>query len=186
MEEKNVKTVIRKNRVGNSFIEEVEYYDFNLYPLYLIETGYQLFLVPSDTIENACYIVRKDDSSLNRVSHGKFARELVRSEVFMMREEEEYQKSNGTTSRWKDYQIEYFDNELQYLIEKKGFILFSPPMRDSKFDMVIPRGFMPGIQMMTKQQIHNLFYLLDINPKLHLPKEMEEILLAKISTKKNR
>ena len=59
MDKENTKTIIRKRLIGSNYVEELEYYDFNLYPLHLIEPGYQLFVVPTDTINEACYIVRR-------------------------------------------------------------------------------------------------------------------------------
>lgn len=180
MDKENTKTITRGKFIGSNYVEEVEYYDFNLYPLHLVEPGYQLFVVPTDTINEACYIVRQSDFSLHCLSHAKYAKELVTSEAFIKREEEEYQKSNGTTPRWKDYQEMYEDQEVRYLIERKGFILFSPP---SKFDMMINPAFIPDIKLLTVQEIHNFFYLLDINPNLHIDKEIQDKLLAKITTK---
>ena len=180
MDKENTKTIVQKRKVGDRYVEELEYYDFNLYPLYFIEPGYQLFIVPTDTIEEACYVVRKDDFSINGVSHTKYARELVKSEMFIKREEAEYQNSNGNTPRWKDYQELYEGQEIRYLIEKKGFILFSPP---SKSDMTIIPAFIPDIKLLTVQEIHNLFYLLDINPYLHIDEPIKEQLMVKITTK---
>ncbi|HIU22158.1 MAG TPA: hypothetical protein IAD49_01110 [Candidatus Fimihabitans intestinipullorum] len=183
MDKENTKTITRKRLIGSNYVEELEYYDFNLYPLHLIEPGYQLFVVPTDTINEACYIVRKGDFSASRVSHADYARELVRSEPFAMQEELDYQRSNGTTARWKDYQKEYFNNELEYLIEKKGFILFSPPQIAKNVSATMPPVFIPDMDLLTTQEIHNFFYLLDINPNLHIDKEIQDKLLAKITTK---
>ena len=145
MDKENTKTITRGKFIGSNYVEELEYYDFNLYPLHLIEPGYQLFVVPTDTINEACYIVRQSDFSLHCLSHAKYAKELVTSETFIKREEEEYQNSNGTTPRWKDYREMYEDQEVRYLIE--------------------------------------IFYLLDINPNLHIDKGIQDKLLAKITTK---
>ena len=48
--------------------------------------------------------------------------------------------------------------------------------------MIIP-AFIPDIKLLTVQEIHNLFYLLDINPYLHIDELIKEQLLDKITTK---
>lgn len=151
-----------------------EKYDFNLYPIYHTPMEPQLFIVPSnDEVEEDCYVVRNPkDRATDLVSHLKFAQQLVKNQVFQKREQKEYLNSDGKTKLWGH---ESSHNEvLEYLIEEKGFILFSPPTTREDGVVTIPSSFIPRDKsLLTKRQIANLFTMLDMNPNIRLDSDME-------------
>lgn len=172
MEEKNILFINRNNHY--------EKYDFNLYPIYLVCSSDQLFITPT----GECYVVRKSDTEATGVSHLEFAKMLVNSQIFASREMEEIRK-NPNAKCWKD-EKEYVDEgyEIQYLVNEKGFILYSPPTSNEISKFSIPRLFFPqNLSLLTKQQIHNFLYLYETEGTMMLPDDFEETLYQMIVTK---
>lgn len=158
-------------------------YDFNLYEPNLVNPYDQMYITPT----GECYIVRTSDAN-TYLSHANFAKRLVNSTIFSEREKEE-QKNNPDTKTWQT-EKGYYDPELSmewsYLVNEKGFILFSPPPQDSR-TMPIPRQFLPNnLDLMTKEQINVFFNFYEFNGKMTLPKDLEQALYDKIVTKKKR
>ncbi|MBS7021134.1 MAG: hypothetical protein KH135_04635 [Firmicutes bacterium] len=151
-----------------------EKYDFNLYPIYRTPMEPQLFIVPSyDETEEDCYIVRNPkDKQTDLISHSKFAAQLVNNQIFQKREQQAYVNSNGKTKLW--IHDASHEEPLEYLIEEKGFILFSPPTTREDGLVTIPSSFIPrNKSLLTKRQIANLFTMLDMNPNIRLDSNME-------------
>ncbi len=157
-----------------------EYYDFNLYPAYLIHPQAQLFITPT----GESYVVRNLDTAANGVSHFEFAKMLVNSKIFSLRELEEA-KHNPSAKRWVvERNYSESNSELEYLIEEKGFILFSPPTNAQSKKVLIPRAFFPSnLSLLTNIQINTFLTFYEREGTMELPKEFEETLYQMVVTK---
>lgn len=173
MDEQN-KFLIEKNG-------RYEYYDFNLYPANLIHPQAQLLITPT----GESYVVRNHDTAANGVSHFEFAKMLVNSKIFCVRESEEA-KQNPNAKRWvveRNYAEP--NSELEYLIEEKGFILFSPPPYGQSKKSSVPRAFFPrNLSLLTNIQINTFLTFYEREGTMELPKEFEETLYEMVVTKK--
>lgn len=158
-----------------------EYYDLNLYPANLINPETQLFITPT----GESYIVRSRDTGANGVSHYEFAKMLVNSKVFALREFEE-KKLNPNAKQWSEERNYAGDGkELEYLIEEKGFILFSPPPFGQKKKFPIPRDLFPkNLSLLTNIQINTFLTFYEREGTMELPKDFEETLYQMVVTKK--
>lgn len=152
-------------------------HDFNTYPIYDAPMDSQLFILPSndETMEDI-YIVRDTyDKNSKVVSHTMFAKQLVNS-VFFFQQEKKERIEKGYGSCWQEEKEHYsLGQEMEYLIQEKGYIPFSAPDLSWKKDMIIPDAFFPtNKNLLTRRQIINLFTMLDCNPKVKISNSMEE------------
>lgn len=177
--------ISEKNIIYKNGEYGLEKYDFNLYPIYKTPMYPQLFIVPSyDDTQEDCYIVRNEkDKMTDLVSHSKFAYQLVNNQLFRKREQKEYMESGQMSKLW-ERESDYLE-PLEYLIEEKGFILFSPPTTRESGVVTIPTPFIPrNKSLLTKRQLANLFTMLDMNSNIQLDSNMEAELLNILYSKK--
>lgn len=165
------------------FREGNDLYDFNLYKANLVNPYDQMYITPT----GECYIVRESNPD-SYLSHAQYAKKLVNSIAFAKREREEL-KNNPYAKSWQ-FEKGYYDpnlfQEWSYLVNEKGFILFSPPPYDG-MEMPIPKDYFPhNLDLMTKQQINVFLNFYEFNGKMTLPKDLEQALYDKIVTKKKR